>query len=167
MAAPDLQTNVATEDEVVYCTVHPNVEATLRCNRCGRPMCTRCAVLTPVGYRCKQCVRQQQDTFFNAQFYDYLIAAGASVVISFVAAFFLSRIGFFYIAFLAAPAAGAAIGGVVRTLTGKRRGRYTAMIVGAGVALGALPLLMFNPLTIIIYLFLATGTAAAQFGLRL
>ncbi|WP_119065242.1 B-box zinc finger protein [Aggregatilinea lenta] len=167
MAAPELQTDVATEDEVVYCTVHPTVEAHLRCNRCGRPMCTRCAVLTPVGYRCKQCVRQQQDTFFNAQAYDYLIAAVVSLAISFAAAFILSRIGFFFIAFFAAPAAGGVIGGAVRRLTGKRRGRYTAMVVGAGVVLGALPFLLVNPLTIGIYLFMATGTAAAQFGLRL
>lgn len=168
MAAPDLQSNLTAEqEEVVICPVHPNAEATLRCNRCGRPMCTRCAVRTPVGYRCKQCVRQQQDTFFNAQFYDYLIAAGVSLVLSFIAAFFLSRIGFFYLAFILAPAAGGLIASAVRRLTNKRRGRYTAMVVGTAIVLGALPFLMFNLFSIGIYLVMATGTAVAQFGLRL
>lgn len=158
----------STSEEVVYCTVHPSVEAHLRCNRCGRPMCTKCAVLTPVGYRCKECVRQQQDKFFTAQVLDYIIAAVASLVISFGAAFFLSRIGgFFIIAFFIAPAAGALIGRIVLSLTGKRRGRYTGAVVGTGVVLGALPFLLFNPIIILIYLLMATGTAVAQFGLRL
>ena len=81
------ETTITTpDDEVVYCTVHPNAETALRCNRCGRPMCTRCAVRTPVGYRCKECVREQQDKFFDAQMIDYLIAAGVSLVASFFAA---------------------------------------------------------------------------------
>jgi hypothetical protein len=155
------------DDGKMYCAVHPNVETNLRCNRCGRPMCTKCAVQTPVGYRCKQCVRQQQDTFFNAQTLDYMIAGGVSLVISFLAAFFLSRIGWFFIAFFISPAAGGLIGTVVLRLTGKRRGRYTGLVVSVCVVLGALPFLLVNPLAIGIYLFMATGTAAAQFGLRL
>ena len=62
---------------------------------------------------------------------------------------------------------GGAIGTIVRALTKKRRGRYTGLVVAAGVILGALPSLLFNPLMIAIFMFLATGTAAAQFGTRL
>lgn len=162
-----------TEDEVVTCPVHPNQEATLRCNRCGRPMCTKCAVRTPVGYRCRECVRQQQDKFFDAQTFDYIIAGLVSVVVSFVAAFILARFGFrfgffmIFIAFFVSSATGGAIGTIVRALTKKRRGRYTGLVVAAGVILGALPSLLFNPLMIAIFMFLATGTAAAQFGTRL
>jgi hypothetical protein len=154
-------------EEKLFCTVHPNIETNLRCNRCGRPMCSKCAVLTPVGYRCRQCVRQQQDTYFNAQTLDYLIAAGVSLVLSFMAAAILSRFGWFFIAFFLAPVAGGLIGTAVFRLTGKRRGRYTAIIVGGAVVLGALPFLLVNPLAIGIYLFLATGAAVAPFGLRL
>lgn len=156
-----------SEEEVVYCTVHPNTATSLRCNRCGRPMCTRCAVKTPVGYRCRECVREQQDKFFNAQMLDYLIAAGVTLVMSFFAAGILARIGWFFIAFFLAPAAGGLIGRAVMTLTRKRRGRYTGAVVGTCVVLGALPFLLFNPLSVGIYLFMATGTAVAQFGLRL
>jgi hypothetical protein len=163
----DQPTEAIESDGIVYCTVHPSAPTSLRCNRCGRPMCSRCAVRTPVGYRCKECVRQQQDKFFNAQVIDYLIAAGASLVISFFAAFFLSFVGWFFIAFFVAPAAGGLIGRVVLRLTGKRRGRYTGAIVGAGVILGALPFLFVNILAIGIYLFMATGTAVAQFGIHL
>jgi hypothetical protein len=76
-----------------------------------------------VGYRCKQCVREQQDKFFDAQMLDYLLAAGASLVISFMMAAILARLRWFLIAFFLSPAAGAVIGSAVLLLTHKRRGR--------------------------------------------
>lgn len=163
MASPTLESS-----DKLYCTVHPGVETSLRCNRCGRPMCTKCAVKTPVGYRCKECVRAQQDKFFSAQAYDYIIAAVVSLVLSLIAAGILSRMGsFFLISLLISPAVGGGIGTAVWRLTGKRRGRYTAPVVGVGVILGALPFLLFNILAIGIYLFMATGAAVGQFRLRL
>jgi hypothetical protein len=37
------------------CAYHPNTETRLRCSRCGKPICPRCAVRTPVGLRCPDC----------------------------------------------------------------------------------------------------------------
>ena len=48
------------------CANHPNRETMLRCNKCEKPICLQCAVLTEVGYRCKECVRGQQALYFNA-----------------------------------------------------------------------------------------------------
>ena len=39
----------------VPCAQHPDVETRLRCSRCGKPICPRCAVRTPVGMRCPDC----------------------------------------------------------------------------------------------------------------
>ncbi|MGH2532547.1 MAG: B-box zinc finger protein [Thermomicrobiales bacterium] len=39
----------------VPCTYHPNVQTRLRCSRCGKPICPRCGVRTPVGLRCPEC----------------------------------------------------------------------------------------------------------------
>lgn len=170
MTIPEVVDNTTHTDddhEVMFCAVHPHVETSLRCNRCGRPMCTRCAVKTPVGYRCKECVREQQDKFFTAQVVDYLVAAAISLVISFVAAAILARIGFFILAFFISPAVGGVIGRAVMSATKKRRGRYTTAVVGTCVVLGALPFLLVNPFSIGIFLFMATGTAVAQFGIRL
>jgi hypothetical protein len=155
------------DSDKMYCTVHPTVETNIRCNRCGRPMCSKCAVQTPVGYRCKQCVRQQQDKFFNAQVIDYIITTVVSLVIGFGAAFVMSLIGCFFVAFFIGPAVGGLIGQIIFRLTRKRRGRYTGMLVGTCIVVSALPFLLFNPLGIGIYLFMATSTAVAQFGLRL
>ena len=50
----------------VYCANHPGVETSLRCNKCGKPICAKCAIRTPTGYRCKECVRGQQRIFETA-----------------------------------------------------------------------------------------------------
>ena len=99
---------VLDEDAPVYCTVHPDRETALRCNKCGRPMCVQCAVKTPVGYRCRECVRGQQDVFFTASNRDYVIAGVVSFVISMVASYVGNASPFFLLVLLGAawPASG-------------------------------------------------------------
>jgi hypothetical protein len=52
MAITD-ETPRSTED--VRCSYHPSVMTRLRCSRCGKPICPRCGVRTPVGLRCPEC----------------------------------------------------------------------------------------------------------------
>ena len=74
--------------EALFCYNHPNRETLLRCNKCDRPICTECAILTPTGYSCKECVRSHQKKFETAQWLDYpaaiLIAGAASFFGSYV-----------------------------------------------------------------------------------
>lgn len=49
----DLSTLPSTA--AVPCADHPDTETRLRCSRCGKPICPRCAVRTPVGMRCPDC----------------------------------------------------------------------------------------------------------------
>jgi membrane associated rhomboid family serine protease len=37
---------------VAYCYRHPNRETGLACSECGRPICTECMTVAPVGLRC-------------------------------------------------------------------------------------------------------------------
>lgn len=37
------------------CPTHPNVETSLCCSRCEKPICPACMWSTPVGYRCRAC----------------------------------------------------------------------------------------------------------------
>lgn len=39
----------------VPCSHHPSVLTRLRCSRCEKPICPKCAVRTPVGLRCPDC----------------------------------------------------------------------------------------------------------------
>lgn len=39
----------------VPCSYHPDVMTGLRCSRCGKPICAKCGVRTPVGMRCPDC----------------------------------------------------------------------------------------------------------------
>lgn len=110
-----------------YCYYHPNVETSLRCNRCGKYICIRDARRTPVGYRCKECVKEQLNIFFNATPADYLIAAVVTLPLSYIAALIITSIGFF--AIFVGAVAGGIIAEAVWRLTGKRRGRYIWLVV--------------------------------------
>lgn len=161
-------------DEVTYCAVHPDRETALRCNRCDRLMCTECAVRTPVGYRCKQCVRQHDDKFFNASTVDYGITFVVAAIIAALGFVGVSMIGgFLLFVFIVAAAIGGAIGEAVLRLTGKRRGRYSGYIAGAGAVVGSLlpGLIMFGQLvlgpSVLIYAGLVAVTAYGRFRLRI
>jgi len=46
------------ESEVTYCYGHPNTPTKLRCSRCERPICGRCAIPASVGQHCPECVAE-------------------------------------------------------------------------------------------------------------
>jgi hypothetical protein len=153
----------------IYCANHPGVETTLRCNKCGKPICAKCAVRTPTGYRCKECVRGQLKIFDTALWYDYLLGFVIAGILGFFASFLatlvyhLSFIGWILI-IIGAPTAGMVIAEGVRLVTRKHRSRSLFIIIAVAVVLGALPIILFqlftgNFLGLIfqgIYLFIAT-----------
>ncbi len=47
--------DLPTAPQAVRCSYHPDVETMLRCSRCGKPICPRCGIRTPVGMRCPDC----------------------------------------------------------------------------------------------------------------
>jgi hypothetical protein len=138
-----------TESTTLYCYVHPNRETSLRCNNCNRPICASCAVRTPTGYRCKECVRERQKTFETSEWYDYILGSIVAGALSAVAAFLVTLIGgigFFgwLIIFAGAPTAAVMIAEGVRLVTGRRRSRALFITVAAGVVLGALPVILYQ-----------------------
>jgi len=126
-------------EEILYCTVHPDRETTLRCNKCGRPMCPECAVQTPVGYRCRECVRGIQNAYYKASDTDYYVVFAVCAGLTGVAALIIAAINFGLLISLiiALPAGGAIAEGGLR-LTSRRRGRQTANIAAAGAVVGGL-----------------------------
>ena len=151
--------------EPLFCVNHPQRETTLRCNRCGAPICVKCARRTPVGFRCPACIREQQAAFYNAQWYDYPLAAVVSFALSIPAAIVAGLAGWWF-SLLISPLIGGMIGGLVHRIVGRRRGKWIWLAVGAGVALGALVAFVAVPgvgsrsiLSIGIYGLAATGAA--------
>ena len=69
----------------LYCANHPTVATTLRCNRCEKPICPQCAVLTPTGYRCKECVKSQQKIFDTSEARDFLLGFIVTALLSWLA----------------------------------------------------------------------------------
>jgi len=126
-------------DELTYCAVHPDRETSLRCNKCNRYMCPECAVQTPVGYRCKQCVRQQEDKFFVASQWDYIIVFAVSAVLTGIGAAIVSAIGLplLFILILGLPIGGGIAEATLRA-TQRRRGRRSNVIAVAGVIVGGI-----------------------------
>ncbi len=136
----------------LYCYVHPNRETSLRCNNCNRPICASCAVRTPTGYRCRECVKGQLKVFDTSQWYDYILGFIVAAVLSIVASFLVtivSRIGFigWFLVIFGVPTAAVVIAEGVRVATGRRRSRPLFMTVAAGVVLGAVPIILVQVFT--------------------
>lgn len=132
----------------MVCYNHPDRETMLRCNRCERPICTSCAVLTPTGYRCKECVRGQQKIFDTAQWVDYPLAFIVAGVLSFAGSWVSQMLGWFII--FVGPIVGVVISEVVRWVVHRRRSRLLWQIALAGTILGALPVLLIGLLRILL-----------------
>ena len=126
----------------LVCYNHPDRETYLRCNRCNRPICTDCAVLTPTGYRCKECVRGQQKVFETAQSLDPIIGFVIAVVLSFLGSY-IARIMGFFIVFIA-PILGLGITAVIRYAVKRRRSRLLFQVSAAGAVIGSLPFLVLG-----------------------
>jgi hypothetical protein len=137
---------MTTEPATLYCENHPHVETTLRCNRCEKPICARCAVLTETGYRCTDCVRSQQKTFDTATTIDYILAIGIAVILAYIGSILSSRIGFFTI--FIAPIAGIVIAEAIRRAIRRRRSKRLFQATAAATAFGGiLPVLSLLALT--------------------
>lgn len=120
----------------MFCYNHSNRETLLRCNQCERPVCLSCAVRTPTGYRCKECVRGQQKKFDTAQWWDYPVAALSAAVLAYFSTFIANMIGFFM--FFLAPAAGFIIAEAVRRILKKRRSKNLPIITAGAAFVGAM-----------------------------
>jgi hypothetical protein len=134
-----------TQTETLYCYVHPTRSTMLRCNRCERPICAECAVLTPTGYRCKECVRLQQKKFDTAVWYDYIVAFVIGAVLSaFASALIYLVSGFFFgiLVLFIAPAVGVFTGNMILRAVHKHRSRALFLTAAVGMIVGALPAIL-------------------------
>ena len=157
--------------EPMHCANHPNVETYLRCNKCGKPICSKCAVRTPVGYRCRECVNAQQRVFY-ADFRptDYVVAAVVSLPLALVAGWLIPNLSWYVI--ILGPLVGGGIAEVAHWAIRRRRGQYTWLVVCGCIVAGALPWLLgrigfggggtLGVVWNVVYLAVAVGAAYAR-----
>jgi len=145
------QENTASVDEipVLHCYRHPDRETMLRCNQCDQPICPECAVLTPTGYRCKECIRGQQKIFDTAETRDVVLAGILAAVLSFIGALIASGLGFWTI--FIAPTAGAITAEAIRKISRRRRSKTLFWVATGGAVVGALPIVIFQLITFNLY----------------
>lgn len=150
--------------EPMYCVNHPHVETYLRCNKCGRPICAKCAVLTPVGYRCRDCVRAQQRAFYTGfRPTHYLVAVAVALPLALVAGWLIPRLSWY--AIVLGPLAGVGIAEVVRWAIRRRRGQHTWLVVCGCIVLGTLPRLLLSLLSLVELALAPAGAMVPTSGL--
>jgi hypothetical protein len=125
---------MAADDDQLFCYRHPDRETRVRCGRCDRPICTRCAMQGPVGFRCKTCGTLANDPLRSISPAQGLMGLGISFGLGLVAALIAGRIGFFsiFISFIA----GGFIAEAVTRAIGWKRGPAILVIILGGIIAG-------------------------------
>jgi len=163
LSAPELP---APATAVEYCYRHPERETALHCIQCNRPICGACAQMTSVGQLCPECRRDRRPSNYKVSTSDVAIAAIvgaiAAALVAVPVAFFARGLFGFFIVFMAGPAIAEFIVRIVDRVTKLKRGRSMQITVGVAMVLGTLPLVLVNPLMMIIYLVVGVSTAVAR-----
>jgi hypothetical protein len=66
----------------LYCVNHPDTETYLRCGKCEKPICAKCRVSTPVGFRCYECANLQVLPTYAISTHIYIRAGIAGFVVA-------------------------------------------------------------------------------------
>jgi hypothetical protein len=129
----------ADDDGPLYCYRHPRSETYVRCGRCDQPICPKCAVQGPVGFRCRQCglVKSAALTDFSPR--QLGLGFGVPIAGGAILGYLGGQVGFYSI-FISFFAGGFIAEAMVRFVGLKRGPIMGAMLYGgmvAGFALGA------------------------------
>jgi hypothetical protein len=123
-------------DETLYCYRHPSRETRLRCRTCDRPICPKCAIQTPVGFRCPEDGRVKNDPFTRFSPVQLVAALGVALIGGTIAGVIANQIGFFSI--IISYFAGSFIVQAEDRIVGLKRGPIITGIVIGGIFLGGL-----------------------------
>jgi tetratricopeptide (TPR) repeat protein len=157
--------------ETLYCHWHPDRETLLRCNKCGKPICTECAIRHPVGLRCKECAQVVRSPIYAVSLPELGLAGIVGLALGTGAGFLMTFIaGFWFVTWIIGPIVGSFIAEAMSRVIRYKRGVAMQVLAGLCIALGVLIIslwlsrglaLLFNP-GILIYLLFAIGAAAAR-----
>jgi hypothetical protein len=121
---------------VLHCYRHPDRETYVRCGRCDQPICPRCAMQGPVGFRCRQCGTLKHDPLTSFTPAQLAVGFGTSIAAGAAASLISGQIGFFgvFIGFFA----GGFIAEMVARVIGYKRGPVMLGILAVGIVAGTI-----------------------------
>jgi hypothetical protein len=124
-----------------YCATHPDVETNLRCGKCGKLICPKCMVTTPVGARCRECAKLYVLPTYRISGIYYLRAFGAglgmAIIIGVAWGFLRLYTGWLgpILSVVVGYGAGLAIAWVMGLAVNRKRGLWLAVIGALAVVL--------------------------------
>ncbi len=124
-----------SEPAALHCYRHPDRETYVRCGRCDQPICSRCAMQGPVGFRCRQCGRPARDPLTSMRPSQLAIGLAIALAGGLVVGLVSTRIGFFGL--LIAWFAGGVIADSILRFVGIKRGPLMAGTLVGGILAGA------------------------------
>lgn len=118
------------------CSYHPDVETELTCTECGKPICPKEMVLTPVGYKCPDDARAAKGQYQLVKPRQLAMAIGAGALVGVGGAFLVAGIGFggFFIGIIW----GSLTSEAVRRASGGHRGGTVGVVAAVSIILGTL-----------------------------
>lgn len=134
----------------MQCTYHPEVETNLSCGKCGKPICPKCMVQTPVGARCPDCAKLAKLPTYRLSAKHYLIAVGTALGMAIAGGFvwgvLREFLPYIFINLLLAGVVGFAIGEVVGRSVNRKRGNWLALIGAVAIPISYLVSILGNML---------------------
>jgi len=121
---------------VARCSYHPDVETELTCTQCGKPICPKEMVLTPVGYKCPEDARAAKGQLRVVKPRQIAFALGAGLAAGVGGGFVLAVIG--WGGFLLGIVWGSVVSEAVRRASGGHRGGVVGGVAAGSIVLGAL-----------------------------
>lgn len=106
----------------------------MACSECGKPICPREMVATPVGYKCPDCARPARSQYTYVKPRQLAGGIGMGLLVGVGGAILLGMTGFGF--FLISLLWGALTGEAVRRGSGGHRGPTMSVVAGACVVLG-------------------------------
>jgi len=125
----------------MQCATHPNVETELACSRCGKAICARCLVHTPVGARCRECANVRRIPTYNVSSGILARGIGAALLggaVLGIAWWIFNPLSAFFFGVIFGLGVGYGVGEAVSFATNRRAGPPLQMMAVAGVAIAYL-----------------------------